>query len=137
VVDRNRNSYEIGKAAELRVEKITGGRMVPGSGGGKFLKLDVRDRLRFAYSVKTSNGYGTAGLREIAKLWREAVRGARGFAGHGDGAKPGLVLTVDNELIACIRLEDLMEIARGEADVVLPSEKATERRQKGRRSLLE
>lgn len=135
-MNSGRSSYEIGKAAELRVERVTGGHMVPGSGGGKFLKLDVRDRLRFAYSVKSTDGQGTAGLREMAKLWREAIRGARGFAGHGDGAKPGLVLMVDNELIACIRLEDLMEIARGEAEVVLPSEKATQRRQKGRRSLL-
>jgi hypothetical protein len=135
--DPQRNSYEIGREGELRVQRITGGRMVPGSGGGKFLKLDVKDRLKFIWSVKSSNGYGTAGLRELAKLWREAISGSRGFQGHGDGAKPGLVFTIDNDLIVCIRLEDLMAIAEGEAEVVLPSEKAAERRQRGRRSKLE
>lgn len=137
MMDRNRNSYEIGRAGELRVQKATGGRLVPGSGGGKFLKLDVSDSLRFAWSVKMSNGQGTAGLREIARLWREAIRGSRGLAGHGDGAKPGLVFDVDNDLICCIRLEDLMMIARGEAEVVLPAEKAQERRDRGRKSKLE
>jgi hypothetical protein len=135
--DPRRNSYEIGHAGELRVERVTGGRLVPGSGGGKFLKLDVRDRLKFVWSVKSSNGHGTAGLRELGKLWREAISGTRGFAGHGDGAKPGLVFTIDGDLIACMRLEDLMEIVRGEAEITLPSDKADQRRQKGRKSFLE
>jgi hypothetical protein len=134
--DDNR-SYDIGRAGELRVQRVTGGKLVPGSGSGKFLKLDLGDALRFAWSVKMSNGQGTAGMRELAKLWREAIRGSRGFAGHGDGAKPGLVFDIDNDLIACIRLEDLMAIARGEAEVVLPSQKAEERRARGRKSKLE
>src|SRR3954470_23903901 len=115
--DPQRNSYEIGRDGELRVQRITGGRLVPGSGGGKFLKLDVRDNMNSIYSVKSTNGHGTAGLREISKLWREAVQGSRGFAGHGDGAKPGLIFTIDKDLIACIRLEDLMAIASGEAEL--------------------
>jgi hypothetical protein len=135
--DPHRNSFEIGRDGELRVERITGGRLVPGSGGGKFLKLDVSDKLKFVWSVKSTNGLGTAGLRELAKLWRESISGTRGFAGHGDGAKPGLIFTIDNDLIACIRLEDLMAIARGEAELTLPSDKADQRRQKGRKSFLE
>lgn len=131
-----RTPNQIGSDAEERAAKVLGGRLVPGSGSTKFIKLDVHDKGKFIYSVKASESLAQTSLRAIAKLWREAIRGARGFSGHGDGARPAMVFEVDGELLALVRLDDHAELARGEAAPYIPPDAAQERRTRSRRSLL-
>lgn len=131
-----RTPNEIGSDAEEHAASVLGARLVPASGSGKFLKLDVNDKSKFIYSVKASESLAATSLRAIAKLWREAIRGARGFSGHGDGAKPAMIFEVDGEALVLMRLEDHAELARGEAVRYVPSDKAQDRRTQSRRSLL-
>ena len=100
------------------------------------MKLDVRDGLKFVFSCKASTTLRDAGLRAIAKLWREAIRGTRGLQGHGDGAKPGLVIEVDGETLVMIRLADYADMATGEAGPLVAPSKGEERRANARRSLI-
>jgi hypothetical protein len=129
-------SNEIGDAAESLTAKLIGGRRVPGSGAVKFLKLDVADAARFIYSVKASQQIATTSLRAINKLWQEALRGSRGYAGHGDGAKPALVFNVGDEVLVLMRLADHAELATGESGPYMPSNAAQSRRERSRRSKL-
>lgn len=131
-----RTSNEIGRDAEQRAASLLGGSLVPGSGSIKFLKLDVSDRGGFTYGVKSSEGVGTTALRAIGRLWREAIRGTRGFSGHGDGAKPALIFELDGELLLLTRLTDHVDLATGAAEPYIASDKAQERRARSRSSLL-
>lgn len=131
-----RTSNEIGSDAERRAADVTGGRLVPGSGSMKFIKLDVGDKGHFIYSVKASESLADTAMRAIARLWREAIRGSRGFSGHGDGAKPAMIFEVDGELLCLTRLADHAELATGEGEPYIPVDKAQERRARSKRSLL-
>jgi hypothetical protein len=127
---------EIGRKAEEKVASLQNGRLVPGSGSGKFVVLDVTDSGGFVFSVKATKSIKQSTLRMISKLWNEAVHGARGFNGHGDGAKPGCVFDLDGESLVMVRLEDFAELATGEAEPYVPSSKAADRRARSRASLL-
>ena len=119
---------EIGRSAEERVAKILKGGRIVQSGGGKFLKLDVRDKVKFIYSIKASRALRDSAVRAIWKLWLEASRGARGPAGHGNNAKPALVFEINNELLVLTRLEDHALLATGKIGPHITSSKAAERR---------
>jgi hypothetical protein len=108
--------------------EVVGGRVVAASGSGRFLKLDGKDGGGFVYSVKATETIRETALRAIARLWREAVQGTRGPAGHGDGAKPGVIFELDGELLVLVRLEDHAALATGEAPAYVPLDKAAERR---------
>jgi hypothetical protein len=121
-------SNEIGRNAEDRVATILHGARVVQSGGGKFLKLDVKDGLKFIYSVKASRVLRDSANRAIWKLWMEACKGARGPAGHGNNAKPALVFEINNELLVLTRLEDHAALSTGDQAPHIPSSKAAQRR---------
>jgi hypothetical protein len=118
----------IGRSAEDRVAAILQGARVVQSGGGKFYKLDVKDGVKFIYSIKASMLIRDSALRAIWKLWSEARIGARGFAGHGDGAKPALVFDIRGELLVVTRLEDHVALATGDIEPYIASTKAQQRR---------
>lgn len=124
----SRTSNQIGDDAEDRVAAILHGARVVQSGGGKFLKLDVRDGIKFIYSVKASEFLRDSAVRAIWKLWTEARKGTRGPAGHGNNAKPALVFEINNELLVLTRLEDHAALATGEIAPYIPSSKAADRR---------
>ena len=107
---------------------ILHGARVVQSGGGKFLKLDVRDGIKFIYSVKATEFLRDSAVRAIWKLWLEARKGTRGPAGHGNDAKPALIFEINNELLVLTRLEDHAALATGEIASYIPSSKAAERR---------
>jgi len=119
---------QIGSSAEKRVEEILSGARVVQSGGGKFYKLDVRDGVKFIYSVKATRFLRDSAVRAIWKLWVEARRGARGPAGHGNNAKPALVFEIHGELLVLTHLEDHALLATGEIAPYIPSSKAAARR---------
>jgi hypothetical protein len=112
---------------------MLGGRVIGGSGSGKFLKLDVKDAAKFIYSIKATDTIRDTALRAIARLWREAIQGARGAAGHGDGARPAMVFELEGEMLILMRLEDHVEIATGEAEAYITPSKAQERRARAMR----
>lgn len=126
------NSYEIGRSAEENAAAILGGKLVPQSGGGHFIKLDFHDKAKFIYSVKASRTIKDAGLRAIRKLWAEAITGTRGFSGHGDGAKPGMVFEMDGELLVLLRLADHADVGTGAISPYIEPSKAQERRDRSR-----
>lgn len=132
-----RTPQEIGEDLEASATALLAGKRVPGSGSGKFLKLDLSDGGNFVYSCKSTETLKQTWAKAIAGLWREAVVGTRGFQGHGDGARPGLIIEVDGEILVVTRLHDHVELATGEAEPYLVPDKATERRQRGLRSLLD
>lgn len=127
-------SNQIGNRAEDRAAEILQGARVVQSGGGKFLKLDVRDAVKFIYSVKASRSLRDTALRAIWKLWIEAIRGARGPAGHGNDAKPALIIEVENELLVLTRLADHAALATGEIAPYIGSSKAADRRARALRN---
>lgn len=107
---------------------ILRGRRVGGSGGGRFLKGDGHDAGHFVYFVKATDTVRTTSARAIRKLWNEAVTGARGPAGHGDGAKPALIFELEGELFLLCRLEDHAELATTEVTRYIEPGKVAERR---------
>ena len=127
---------EIGRAAEDRAAEILQGSRIVQSGGGKFLRLDVKDGVKFIYSIKATTRLADTAIRAIWKLWMEARQGARGPAGHGNDAKPALIFEVNGELLVVMRLTDHAELATGEAEPYIVPTKAQERRAKALRSPL-
>jgi len=125
---------QIGRAAEDRAAEILQGARVVQSGGGKFLKLDVRDGVKFIYSIKSSRSLRDTAMRAIWKLWGEARTGARGPAGHGNDAKPALIFEIESELLVLMRLEDHAAMATGEIAPHIVSSKAQDRRAKALRN---
>lgn len=125
-----RTPNEIGSDLERKVAEITQGRVTPQSGGGSFIKLDGSDKGGFAYSCKATDQkqISDAAMRGIQKLWREAVQGSRGPAGHGDGAKPAVVFGFDGEILVLTRLQDHADLATGEAEPYVRPSKADQRR---------
>lgn len=132
---RKRTPNEIGDALEERARKTLQGDRVKQSGGGKFFKLDVRDRMRFIWSCKaTDKPY----LRITKELILEARTAARGMRGTGDNYKGGIIAEVDGIAVVVIELDDFAEIVTAKpGDVpLIAASKANERRHKARRSIL-
>ena len=123
-----RSSNEIGDDAEDRAMAILQGCRVGGSGGGKFLKGDGKDAGNFVYFVKATDTVRSTAARAIRKLWNEAVAGARGPAGHGDGSKPALIFDLEGELFLLCRLEDHAELATATLAPYIEPTKVQERR---------
>ena len=132
----DRNSYEIGRDLETHAASTLGGRLVPQSGGGHFIKLDLSDRGNFVFSAKASLSIKDTALRAIWKLWQETIRGTRGYSGHGDGAKPGMIFEIGGEVLTLIRLDDYADIVTGKTVAYIEPTKAQERRSRSRNSLL-
>ena len=107
---------------------ILQGRRVGGSGGGRFLKGDGSDAGSFIYFVKATATVRTTAARAIRKLWNEALAGARGHAGHGDGSKPALIFELEGELFLLCRLEDHAELATATVTRYIEPGKVAERR---------
>lgn len=125
---------EIGDGAEERAAAILNGSRIVQSGGGKHVKLDVKDGGKFVYSVKASTNMAQTATRAIWKLWVEARKGTRGPAGHGNDAKPALIFEINGELLVVMRLRDHADLATGEAESYISSTKAQDRRSKAIRS---
>lgn len=108
--------------------EILQGRRVGGSGGGRFLKGDGSDKGKFVYFIKATASMRPSTIKAVQKLWREALAGSRGAAGHGDEAKPALIFALDNELFLLCRLEDHAELATAKVSPYIEPTKAQERR---------
>jgi hypothetical protein len=134
--DRRRTTSpnEIGESAEQRAAEILQGSRVVQSGGGKFLKLDVKDGAKFIYSIKASTNLAQTATRAIWKLWVEARRGARGPAGHGNDAKPALIFEIEGELLVISRLTDYADLVTRAIEPYIVPTKAQERRARAIRS---
>jgi hypothetical protein len=129
-------SNDIGDAFESHVASRLAGKRVGGSGSGRWLKLDVSDKFKLIVSCKASQSLKDTALRAIAKLWREAERGAMRHGGHGDGARPAMAFEVDGEALLLIRLDDWVEMAMGDAEPYITPSKAEQRRANANRSFL-
>jgi len=125
---------EIGRTTEDRAAEVLQGSRVVQSGGGKYIKLDVRDGAKFVYSVKASTTLAQTALRAIWKLWMEARQGARGPAGHGNEAKPAMIFEINGELLVLTRLADYADLATGAIEPYIAPTKAQERRSRALRS---
>lgn len=129
-----RTPNEIGKALEKRAQKALAGQEVKQSGGGKFWKLDVRDKLRFIWSCKaTDKPY----LKVTKDLLLEAREAARGMRGTGDDYKPGMITEVEGIAVVVIELDDFAAMFTGTIDPsqLIPPSKAAERRAAARRGV--
>jgi hypothetical protein len=130
-------SNEIGSRAEEDAAFILQGARIVQSGGGKFLKLDVKDGGTFVYSVKASKSLAHSAVRAIWKLWLEARKGTRGPAGHGNDAKPAMIFEINGETLVLTRLSDHAALATGEIEPYIAPTKAQERRARAIRSPME
>lgn len=109
-----RTPNEIGDALEARAEIVLGGERVIQSGGGKFWKLDVKDKGSFIWSCKaTTKNY----IRITGEWIREARRAARGVIGTGDKFKWGMVLEVDGIAGVFVPLEDFADLVTEEPEL--------------------
>ena len=130
-------SNEIGDALEERAAEALGGVRIVQSGGGKFIKSDVKDGGSFIYSCKATRRIGDAAVRALWKLWVEARKAARGPAGHGNEAKPAMIFEINGETLVLTRLEDHAALATGEAETYITPTKSQERRARAIRSPME
>lgn len=130
-------SNEIGDELEERAAEILGGVRVVQSGGGKFIKSDVKDGGGFIYSCKATRRIGDAAVRTLWKLWVEARKAARGPAGHGNEAKPAMIFEINGELLVLTKLSDHAALATGEIEPYIAPTKAQERRARAIRSPME
>jgi hypothetical protein len=131
-----KTANEIGDDAERRVRNLLQGERVKQSGGGKFYKSDVRDRLRVIWEVKGTSGDGFRVTRDLLRKARDAARGMRGT---GDNYLPGVIVVFDDgKAYAIMELEDHVGIITADPTEAprLPASKAAERRARGRGSLL-
>lgn len=131
----NRTPKEIGDALEIRAETVLGGSRVPQSGGGKFWKLDLKDKGRFIWSCKaTTKNY----IRLTGDLIREARQAARGVAGTGDKFKWGIISEIDGIAIVSLPLEDFADIVTAEAEGrYIESSKGAERSKRAKQNPLD
>jgi len=127
---------DIGEALERKAARLLSGARIVQSGGGKFIKLDVKDAGSFIYSCKATGKLGDAAARGIWKLWLEAYRGAIGPAGHGTNAKAAIIFEIQGEAFVLTRLEDHADLATREAEPYIPTTKVQERRAKALRNPL-
>jgi hypothetical protein len=127
-IQMSKTSNQIGDNAERRAMDILHGRRVGGSGSGRFLKGDGSDAGSFIYFIKATASIRSSTIRAVRNLWLEAMEGARGHAGHGDGAKPALIFAVDDELFLLCRLEDHAELATAKVSPYIEPTKVSERR---------
>jgi hypothetical protein len=131
-----KTANEIGDDSERRVLKILQGERVKQSGGGKFFKSDVRDRLRIIWEVKGTSGDGFRVTRDLLRKARDA---ARGMKGTGDNYLAGVIIVFeDGKAYEIMELEDHVSIITADPSDAprLPASKAAERRARGRGSLL-
>ena len=128
------SANEIGDRAEERAAEILQGSRIVQSGGGKFVKLDVRDGAKFIYSIKSSTNLAQTATRAIWKLWLEARKGARGPAGHGDDAKPAMIFEINGELLVVTRLTDYADLMTQAIEPHIVPTKAQSRRSRAIRS---
>lgn len=110
---RSRTPNEIGDDFEDRVKRALGGERVKQSGGGKFWKLDVRDRWSFVWSCKATT---RGALRITGDMIREAKRAARGVVGTGDKFKWGIAVEIDGEAGVFVPLDDFAEMLTAEPE---------------------
>lgn len=132
-----RTPNEIGEDLEQRVQDIMQGERVPGSGSGKWYKLDVRDGLSIIWSCKGQKRDKSA-FRVTADLMREIKRAVSGMRGQGDMLKGGLVFEIEGKEAMVMWLEDFKDIATADPSEMplLRASKAQERRQRTRRTKL-
>jgi len=128
------SSNEIGERLEIAAAKVLGGKRIKQSGGGHFIKLDVKDGLKFIYSCKASERLGDAAVRALWRLWVETRKGSRGPAGHGNDAKPAMIFEINGETLVVTRLTDHAALATGEFEPYIIPTKAAERRARAIRS---
>ena len=102
-------SNEIGDRAEEVLRALMQGERIKQSGGGRFWKSDVRDRLRIVWEVK---GFSRGGFRVTRDILAKARHAAYGPVGAGDHCIPA-VAVVDDEsgrVYAVIDVVDLVPL---------------------------
>jgi hypothetical protein len=132
-----RSANTIGDAAEALARRVLGGERVRQSGGGRFWKSDVRDRLRIVWEIKGTDRDRFVVTRDMLRKSREAARGMRG---SGDRYLPGMIVAFDDKAYAILELEDHAALVTGdaaeEARQLLPPDKSAVRRASTRRPTL-
>jgi hypothetical protein len=122
---RQKEAVARGYSFEQRVADTLGGVSVPQSGGGKFWKSDVKDKVFIWYCKATEKDY----FRFTKRMLDEALVAVKGALSVGDSACLGLAFELDGEAFVALRLDDFADLAAGEVDYV-PSAKALSRRQR-------
>lgn len=102
-------SNEIGDRAEELLRAFMQGERIKQSGGGRFWKSDVRDRLRIIWEVK---GFSRGGFRVTRDILAKSRMAARGVMGSGDLCIPAVAVVDDetNRVYALIDLVDLVPL---------------------------
>lgn len=130
-----RTPNEIGEALEVRARRALNGERIRQSGGGKFFKSDVRDKLRMLWECKATDRHFFRITKELILKARAAARGQRGA---GDGYRWGIITEVEGTAVVIVELDTWVEVVTGDPAEVryIEPDKAAVRRASARRSLL-
>jgi hypothetical protein len=123
----NDTPQQEGRNLEGRFSKTYGGDEVPGSGNGRFFKLDVRDS-KFLWSLKWTSKKSFSIKREDLKEVEDEVYGPGGL---GHEYVPGLATELEGEIYATIKMDDLVKLMEQDAKVFEP-DKARAKREKAK-----
>jgi hypothetical protein len=128
-------SNEIGERGEERLRAALQGERVKQSGGGRFWKSDVRDKLRVVWEVKSTDSDGIRITRDMLRKARDAARGMRGT---GDRYVPGVAIDFPDKTYVLLELDEYASMVtsalQSDGGHLTPS-KAAVRRAATRRSL--
>lgn len=129
-----RTPKEIGDSFEKKIEEEFAGELVPGSGSGKFFKLDVRGGHVFIISCKATDNFSIT----IKKTWLQEVRRvARSVLKGGGNVEPALAIDIDGEAGIWFPLDVAKTLlTTDEFDYIKP-DKAANRRAKAEGSFLQ
>jgi hypothetical protein len=126
-MQKNKTPQEEGREFEGEFADKFGGSEVPGSGNGRFFKLDVRDS-KFLWSLKWTSKKSFSFKSEDFKEVNDEVYGPGGL---GHEYVPGLATALEGEVYATIKMDDLVKLLEQEAKVFVP-DKARVKRQRAK-----
>ena len=120
-----KTAQEEGREFEGSFSGKYGGDKVPGSGNGKFFKLDVRDS-KFLWSLKWTGKKSFSFKKSDLKEVEDEVYGPGGL---GHEYVPGLATELEGEIYATIKMDDLVKLLEQDVKIFQP-DKATVKRQR-------
>ena len=127
LVKRNNTPQDEGRKFEGNFAKLFGGKEVPGSGNGRFFKLDVRDS-KFLWSLKWTGKKSFSIKNDDLKEVEKEVYGPGGL---GHEYVPGLATELEGEIYATIKMDDLVKLLEQDAKVFEP-DKARAKRERAK-----
>lgn len=118
------NSFRLGREFEHRFEELTGAKPTPASGNQWHATMDFEGG-RLLWSLKWT---GKLSFPVTARSLDEVVEAVEAPGGRGGDTIPALCFDVGGEVIAAMRLHDLMRVVEEKVPISSRASKRSEER---------